>query len=103
MLQDGLQARGYKVVRLNTYTTNTVEDLSPQNEKAVRSAKVVAIASPSALRAWVEIVGQEHAAATSVACIGESSSYLTLSLLACVSQDLQQPHRSHAQVRPAQI
>ena len=70
MLQDGLEARGYKVVRLNTYNTVTVKDLNPAQEKAARAAKVVAIASPSTLKAWVEIVGQEHAAATSVACIG---------------------------------
>ena len=68
--QEGLEARGFRVKRLDTYDTRPVPGLAPAALEAARAAAVVAIASPSALKAWMGFVGAQHAAATSVACIG---------------------------------
>ena len=56
-LQDGLEARGATVVRLNTYSTERVERLSPEDVAAAVRADVVTFGSPSAVRAWVELCG----------------------------------------------
>jgi uroporphyrinogen-III synthase len=67
-LQDGLEARGYAVTRLNTYTTEPAAwDIA--NLEAAKAARVVTFASPSAVKVWAERVGT----GTPVACIGETS------------------------------
>jgi uroporphyrinogen-III synthase len=81
-LQDGLEARGATVVRLNTYSTERVERLDPDDIAAAVCADVVTFGSPSAVRAWVELCGDalyERLAADARAlhpayvCIGETS------------------------------
>ena len=49
-LQNGLAARGVEVVRLNTYTTRQVSTLNPIALQAARQARVLSIASPSAIK-----------------------------------------------------
>lgn len=72
-LQDGLAARGFAVTRLDTYDTLAVSDASPELLAAARRCDVVCIASPSALRAWIGLVGLDHARRMPVACIGSTS------------------------------
>lgn len=72
-LQAGLAARGFDVLRLNTYDTLPVEALDPGALAAARRAAVVAVASPSAVRAWVCFAGPEAAARVAVAAIGGTS------------------------------
>ena len=50
VLQDGLAARGVEVVRLNTYTTRKVTSISTDTLQLARQARVLAIASPSAVK-----------------------------------------------------
>lgn len=73
LLQDSLVKRDFRVVRLNTYNTVTVKSLEADTLVQAKQAKVVAIASPSALRAWVEHVGQPVASQMTIAAIGSTS------------------------------
>ncbi len=72
-LQEGLEQRGFHVTRLNTYNTVTVESVDPGRLDLAKKARVVAIASPSALKAWVAHVGQARAEQMTIACIGSTS------------------------------
>lgn len=72
-LQGGLVRRGFEVRRLNTYDTLPVADLEPSMLDAARAAAVVAFASPSAVKAWVRLAGEDAAQATAAACIGSTS------------------------------
>ncbi|WVZ57474.1 hypothetical protein U9M48_007855 [Paspalum notatum var. saurae] len=72
-IQDGLSERGFDVMRLNTYTTVPVEDVEPLTLNLAISAPVVAVASPSALRAWLNLVSKVDSWNNSVACIGETT------------------------------
>lgn len=72
-LQEGLQARGFDVVRLNTYDTIPVKVLEPEVLQRAQMADVIAIASPSAVKAWVGFAGIEVARRQAVACIGSTS------------------------------
>jgi uroporphyrinogen-III synthase len=67
-VQNGLGERGFTVTRLNTYDTVSAEWTSEQEDLA-RRAKVVTLASPSAVKTWAERVGTQQSAA----CIGETS------------------------------
>lgn len=73
VLQEGLEQRGFRVTRLNTYNTVTVQELDPDRLDLAKGARVVAIASPSALKAWVSHVGQARAEQMTIACIGSTS------------------------------
>ena len=81
-LQDGLEARGATVVRLNTYSTESVRSLRDEDIAEAVRADVVTFGSPSAVHAWVELCGAalyERLSADSQAfqpayvCIGETS------------------------------
>ncbi|TVU48149.1 hypothetical protein EJB05_07775 [Eragrostis curvula] len=72
-IQNGLSNRGFEVTRLNTYTTVPVQDVEPLTLKLAVSAPVVAVASPSALRAWLNLVSQVDDWNNAVACIGETT------------------------------
>ena len=61
------------MLRLNTYNTVTVKELEYDVLEKAKQAKVVAIASPSALKAWVEHVGPTSASRITVAAIGSTS------------------------------
>ena len=80
-LQEGLAARGFEVDRLNTYTTLPVPrgDLPAAAVAAARRASVVALASPSAAKAWLEVIagggdgggdGPEGSAESAAVCGG---------------------------------
>jgi len=73
VLQQGLEKRGFKVKRLNTYSTRKVEVLDDAVLDIAKSAEVIAIASPSAVKAWVQHVGIAVAAGIPVAAIGSTS------------------------------
>uniref|UniRef100_J3LKR3 Uroporphyrinogen-III synthase n=1 Tax=Oryza brachyantha TaxID=4533 RepID=J3LKR3_ORYBR len=72
-IQNGLSDRGFEVTRLNTYTTVPVQDVDPLILKPALSAPVVAVASPSALRAWLNLVSQVDNWGNAIACIGETT------------------------------
>ena len=69
--QEGLEARGCVVTRLDTYDTVPVRELENEARQAARGAGVAAIASPSAVNAWVELIGGQEEADVAFACIGE--------------------------------
>jgi len=73
VLQKGLEARGCVVTRLDTYDTVPVTRLDAEAREAARGAGVTAIASPSAVNAWVELVGGPEQADVAFACIGSTS------------------------------
>jgi uroporphyrinogen-III synthase len=77
-LQAGLESRGcFAVTRLNTYDTLPVEvgELGEVDLARARAAAVVALASPSAVRAWIAAVGGVGPAASgpAVAAIGATT------------------------------
>ncbi|KQK23240.1 uroporphyrinogen-III synthase, chloroplastic isoform X2 [Brachypodium distachyon] len=63
-IQNGLSARGFEV---------PIQDVDSQILKLALSAPVVAVASPSALRAWLNLMSQVDKWSNSVACIGETT------------------------------
>ena len=75
-LQDGLAARGFEVDRLNTYTTLPVPrgELPAEAVAAARNASVVALASPSAAKAWLEVIAGSDPNSTSSSSSSSSSS-----------------------------
>lgn len=79
-LQDGLAKRGFQVVRLNTYDTVPVTDVAEDDLLEAMRCEVVCIASPSALKAWVDLVGFEAANAQVLACIGSTSGKAAIEL-----------------------
>jgi hypothetical protein len=50
LLQEGLAARGFSVLRLNTYDTRAVQSVGAGELTAARGAAVIAVASPSAVK-----------------------------------------------------
>ncbi len=68
-LEEGLRARGVWVERLEVYTTAVNEEALLEGPKGLEGAEVVALASPSAVRAWAERIGLDLKAA----CIGPST------------------------------
>lgn len=71
-MQDDLAARGFSVERLDTYNTVPVRALPAADLAAAKAAKVVAFASPSAIKAWLACAGGQDAADVAVACIGKT-------------------------------
>lgn len=69
-IEEGLRGKGYDVLRLNTYTTESV-DFDSTMKTLAGSTDIVTFASPSAVRAWVGNVGVNDDVV--VACIGETS------------------------------
>ncbi|CDF40541.1 unnamed protein product [Chondrus crispus] len=74
---DGLSAKGYSVVRLNTYSTECAK-MSKAHQLLASDTHIVTFASPSAVRGWVANVGASEDIA--VACIGETSAKAAKSL-----------------------
>nr|XP_029121454.1 uroporphyrinogen-III synthase, chloroplastic isoform X3 [Elaeis guineensis] len=72
-IEEGLSDRGFEVTRLNTYNTVAIQDVDQMVLKQVLCAPVVAVASPSAVRAWINIISKLEDWDNSVACIGETS------------------------------
>lgn len=78
-LQEGLAARGFAVTRLNTYDTRAVaaEALDAAQLQAAAAARVVAVGSPSALKAWLAVAEAGGRGALGgdalLACIGGTS------------------------------
>ncbi|GAV69037.1 HEM4 domain-containing protein [Cephalotus follicularis] len=72
-IEEGLSSRGFEVMRLNTYTTEPVHHVDRMVLKQAVSAPVVAVASPSAVHAWVNIISDSERWSNSVVCIGETT------------------------------
>ncbi|KAL4559520.1 hypothetical protein LXL04_031660 [Taraxacum kok-saghyz] len=72
-IENGLSNRGFHVTRLNTYTTESVEYVDQMILEQALSSSVVAVASPSAIRAWMNLVSESDRWHGSVACIGETT------------------------------
>ncbi|KAF5468315.1 hypothetical protein F2P56_012475 [Juglans regia] len=71
--EEGLSNRGFEVTRLNTYTTVPVQHIDQMLLMQALSTPVVAVASPSAIRAWVKLISESMWCNHSVACIGETT------------------------------
>mmetsp|Transcript_26764 Transcript_26764/g.58348 ORF Transcript_26764/g.58348 Transcript_26764/m.58348 type:complete len:299 (-) Transcript_26764:461-1357(-) len=72
-LQTSLEASGYSVVRLNTYNTIGVTNVPPEQLQQALDADVVTFGSPSAVKAWVALVGLQTANQKLNVCIGSTS------------------------------
>ncbi|PSC73789.1 uroporphyrinogen-III chloroplastic isoform X1 [Micractinium conductrix] len=72
-LQAGLAARGFEVLCLNTYDTLPVSRLDGAALAAAKQVAVVTVGSPSAIKAWVQLVGEEATQRMAIACIGSTS------------------------------
>lgn len=72
-LEEGLSSRGFEVTRLNTYTTVPVQHVDPLLLEQALTAPVLAVASPSAVRAWLEVIPAIENWSNAVACIGETT------------------------------
>lgn len=72
-IEEGLSRRGFEVTRLNTYTTVPVPHVDLTVLEQALSAPVVAVASPSAIRAWVNLTSESEHWDNAVACIGETT------------------------------
>ncbi|KAG8654727.1 uroporphyrinogen-III synthase, chloroplastic isoform X2 [Manihot esculenta] len=72
-IEEGLLNRGFEVVRLNTYSTVPVHHVDQMVLKQALSCPVVSVASPSAVRAWVNLISESEERNISVACIGETT------------------------------
>ncbi|GMP44164.1 hypothetical protein CsSME_00013220 [Camellia sinensis var. sinensis] len=81
-IEEGLSNRGFEVTRLNTYTTALIPIVFFQVPvhhvdqivlMQALSAPVVTVASPSAVRAWVNLISESECWGNSVACIGETT------------------------------
>ncbi|XP_022768819.1 uroporphyrinogen-III synthase, chloroplastic-like isoform X2 [Durio zibethinus] len=72
-IEEGLFCRGFQVVRLNTYTTVPVDHVDQIVLEKALLAPVVAVASPSAVRAWVNLISEPDSWGNAVACIGETT------------------------------
>ncbi|KAL5705801.1 uroporphyrinogen-III synthase [Ranunculus cassubicifolius] len=72
-IEEGLTNRGFEVTRLNTYSTVPVLEVDHNILADALSAPVVAVASPSAVRAWINLVSESGDWDHAVACIGETT------------------------------
>ncbi|KAJ0246368.1 Uroporphyrinogen-III synthase [Hirschfeldia incana] len=72
-IEEGLSRRGFDVLRLNTYTTVPVQSVDSMLLQQALSAPVLSVASPSAIRAWMNLIENEKHWSNSVACIGETT------------------------------
>ncbi|ESQ39471.1 hypothetical protein EUTSA_v10001252mg [Eutrema salsugineum] len=68
-IEEGLSKRGFEVLRLNTYTTSVDAMLLQQ----ALCAPVLSVASPSAVRAWMNLIQSADQCSNYVACIGETT------------------------------
>lgn len=68
-LQDGLAGRGFRVERLNTYTTQPVAHFAADELASMDTTRVATFGSPSAVKAWSAHTHQRPFAA----CIGGTS------------------------------
>lgn len=69
-LQNGLEARGFEVTRLNTYDTVTA-NWSLEQKEAAKRVKIACFASPSSIKGWLQ--NTENNNSVVAACIGETS------------------------------
>ncbi|PIN12813.1 Uroporphyrinogen III synthase UROS/HEM4 [Handroanthus impetiginosus] len=72
-IEEGLAMRGFEVTRLNTYTTEPVSHVNQTVLEQALCAPVVAVASPSAVRAWLSLIPGLQKWDNAVACIGETT------------------------------
>lgn len=72
-IEEGLSGRGFQVTRLNTYTTVPIHQVDPSILDLALAAPVIAVASPSALKAWIELIPSSEQWNNAVACIGETT------------------------------
>ncbi|CAL9203790.1 unnamed protein product, partial [Musa hybrid cultivar] len=72
-IEEGLSARGFDIIRMNTYNTIAAKDVDETILEFALSTPVVAVASPSAARAWVKLIREPENWDNSVACIGETT------------------------------
>ncbi|EOA27548.1 hypothetical protein CARUB_v10023687mg [Capsella rubella] len=72
-IEEGLSKRGFEVTRLNTYTTVPVQNVDTVLLKEALSAPVLSVASPSAIRAWLNLIQNDEQWSNYVACIGETT------------------------------
>ena len=69
-VESNLRRRGFRVKRINTYSTSPVEFLTEQQVEAASGAPVVTFGSPSAIKAWKRLVKRTD---VYCCCIGGTS------------------------------
>ena len=71
-LQNGLEERGFTVLRLNTYDT-VPSSWNDEQLSLAQSATVACFASPSAVKAWLKNTAELDVPRALASCIGETS------------------------------
>lgn len=73
--EKALRSRSFVVTRLDTYETSTVakETIDKADLEHALDADVLTFASPTAVRAWMEITGHKCNFQTPIACIGSTT------------------------------
>ncbi|KAH6764352.1 uroporphyrinogen-III synthase family protein [Perilla frutescens var. frutescens] len=79
-IEEGLANRGFEVMRLNTYTTEPVSHVDQMVLDLALAVPVIAVASPSAIRAWVSLIPEGQQWDNAVACIGETTALVAKKL-----------------------
>ncbi|XP_057793838.1 uroporphyrinogen-III synthase, chloroplastic [Salvia miltiorrhiza] len=79
-IEEGLAKRGFEVTRLNTYTTEPVSHVDQMVLDLALVAPVIAVASPSAVRAWISLIPEGQQWDNAVACIGETTALVARKL-----------------------
>ncbi|KAH8974761.1 hypothetical protein BDL97_01G118300 [Sphagnum fallax] len=72
-LETGLTERGFSVMRLNSYSTESVKGLDDDLVATAALAPVATFASSTAVKAWVELVARTRRWDGAAACIGSTS------------------------------
>lgn len=68
------------MTRLDTYSTEAVTAVDDATLSEACACAVVAVAAPSALKAWLQVAGEDAARLRPVACIGSTSARAALQL-----------------------
>ncbi|KAL8029964.1 hypothetical protein ABFX02_14G256700 [Erythranthe guttata] len=72
-IDEGLAKRGFEVTRLNTYTMEPISHVDQMVLEEALTAPVIAVASPSAVRAWVSLLPESQKWDNAAVCIGETT------------------------------
>ncbi|VFQ86888.1 unnamed protein product [Cuscuta campestris] len=72
-IEEGLSKRGFAVTRLNTYNTVPVQHVDMDLLRVALCTPVVAVASPSAIHTWANLIPPAEKQGNAIACIGETT------------------------------
>jgi uroporphyrinogen-III synthase len=84
-LQEGLERRGFQVVRLNTYDTIT-NTFNPEQIEMAKTVDIVCFGSPSAVQGWIQNVGVPTTTTTTTTTTGSTDPTPPFVAAACIGE-----------------